>query len=185
MARRTRGGSMVRSPPAITGDSGLIPELGRFPGGGHGNPPQCSCLENPMGRGAWQATVLGVTNSQTQLKQLSMHASPGHSKCMMHSFPLDVPRSDASAPLLILWLGFEEICLHSPSETSSLKYYSCGRRSPNFSCSSRLPFCFIHTPFVHVTVTVWVAYWSNYKYLYNNIMTSLRTELCLIRFDIP
>ena len=38
-------------------DLGLIPGLGRSPGGGHGNPLQYSCLENPMDRGAWQATV--------------------------------------------------------------------------------------------------------------------------------
>ena len=42
-------------------------------GGGHGNPLQYSCLENPMDRGAWQATVHGVPKSQTVLKALSMH----------------------------------------------------------------------------------------------------------------
>ena len=42
------------------GDLGLIPGLGRSPGGGHGNPLQYSCLEDPMDRGAWQATVHGV-----------------------------------------------------------------------------------------------------------------------------
>ena len=47
------------------GDTGSIPGLGRSPGGGHGNPLQCSCLENPMDRGAWQATVHRVTQSQT------------------------------------------------------------------------------------------------------------------------
>ena len=52
---------------------GLILELGRYPGGGHGNPLQYSCLENPMDRGAWQAAVHRVTKSQTQLKQLSMY----------------------------------------------------------------------------------------------------------------
>ena len=50
---------------------GLIPGSGRSPGGGHGNPLQYSCLENPMDRGAWQATVHRVTQSQTQLKQIS------------------------------------------------------------------------------------------------------------------
>ena len=50
-----------------TGDSGLIPGLGRSPGKGHGNPLQYSCLENPMDRGAWRATVHGVTKSQTWL----------------------------------------------------------------------------------------------------------------------
>ena len=42
--------------------------LGRLPGGGHGNPLQYSCLENPMDRGAWWATVFGVTKSRTRLK---------------------------------------------------------------------------------------------------------------------
>ena len=50
-----------------SGDLGLIPGLGRYPGGGHGNPLQYSCLENPMDRGAWQATVHGVSKSQTRL----------------------------------------------------------------------------------------------------------------------
>ena len=52
------------------GDLGLITGLGRFPGGGHGNPLQYSCLENPMDRGAWH--VHRVTKSQTRLKRLGM-----------------------------------------------------------------------------------------------------------------
>ena len=46
-------------------DMGSIPGSGGSPAGGHGNPFQYSCLENRMGRGAWRATVHGVTNSQT------------------------------------------------------------------------------------------------------------------------
>ena len=46
----------------------LIPGLGRFPGGGHGNPLQYSCLENPMDTGAWWVSVHVVTKSQTWLK---------------------------------------------------------------------------------------------------------------------
>ena len=53
------------------GNMGLIPGLGRSPGGGHGNPLQYSCLENPMDRVTWQATVHRVTKSWTQLKQYS------------------------------------------------------------------------------------------------------------------
>ena len=49
------------------GDLGLIPGLGRFPGGEHGNPLQFSCLRIPMDRGAWWATGHGVTKSQIQL----------------------------------------------------------------------------------------------------------------------
>jgi len=47
------------------GDAGLIPGLGRSPGGGHGYPFQYSCLENPMDRGAWQSMVHRVAKSQT------------------------------------------------------------------------------------------------------------------------
>ena len=46
------GGSAVKNPPANAGDVGSVPGLGRSPGGGHGNPLQYSCLENPMDRGA-------------------------------------------------------------------------------------------------------------------------------------
>ena len=46
-----------------TGDMGLNPGLGRSPGGGHGNPLQFSCLDNPMDRGAWWATVHGAAES--------------------------------------------------------------------------------------------------------------------------
>ena len=54
-----------------TGDAGLIPGSGRSPGRGNGNTLQYSCLENPMNRGAWQATVQGVKMSRTRLKGLS------------------------------------------------------------------------------------------------------------------
>ena len=63
-------GFAVKNLPANAGDvrdMGWIPGLGRSPGGGHGNPLQYSCLKNPVDRGAWQATVDGVTKSQTQL----------------------------------------------------------------------------------------------------------------------
>ena len=51
---------MVKNYLANAGDAGLIPGLGRSPGEGNSNSFQYSCLENPMDRGAWQATVLGV-----------------------------------------------------------------------------------------------------------------------------
>ena len=61
------GGSVVKNPPANAGDVGSIPGLGRSLGEGNVNPLQYSCLENPMDRGAWWATVHLVTKSQTQL----------------------------------------------------------------------------------------------------------------------
>ena len=54
------GDSMVKNLPANAGDVGLIPGLGRSPGGGNGNPLQYSCLGNPTDREAWRATVQGV-----------------------------------------------------------------------------------------------------------------------------
>jgi len=67
----------VKNPPADaenTGDAVSIPGSGRSSGEGHGNPFQYSCLENPMDRGAWQATVHRVTKSQTRLRQFCTHA---------------------------------------------------------------------------------------------------------------
>ena len=65
---------VVKNPPANAGDirdMGSILGLGRYTGGGHGNPLQYSYLENPMDRGAWWAMVHWVTKSRTRLKQLS------------------------------------------------------------------------------------------------------------------
>ena len=68
---------VVKNPPANAGgigDAGSIPGLERSSGGGHGNPLQYFCLENPMNRGALWATVHGVTKSWTGLKRCRMHA---------------------------------------------------------------------------------------------------------------
>ena len=60
-------GSDGKESACNAGDLGLIPGSGRASGGGNGNPLQYSCLDNPMDRGAWQATVHAVPKSQTQL----------------------------------------------------------------------------------------------------------------------
>ena len=60
------GGSEVKASACNVGDLGLSPGSGRSPGEGNGNPLQYSCMENPMDRGAWQATVHGVAKSWTQ-----------------------------------------------------------------------------------------------------------------------
>ena len=65
---------MVKYSPATTRDVrdvGSTPGLRKSPGGGHGNPLQCSCLENPMDRGAWEAPVHRAAKSRTQLNRLS------------------------------------------------------------------------------------------------------------------
>ena len=59
---------VVKNPPANAGDmrdTGSIPGSGRFPGEEHSNSLQCSCLENPMDRGAWRAIARGVTKDTT------------------------------------------------------------------------------------------------------------------------
>ena len=58
----SRGGSVIKNPPANAGDAGLFPGLGRSPGEGNGNPFQY-CLEYPMDTGTWQATVHVVTKA--------------------------------------------------------------------------------------------------------------------------
>ena len=68
------GGSEVKASACNAGDVGSIPESGRSPGEGNGNPLQYSCLENPMDIGAWWATVHGVAKSRTRLSDLtSLH----------------------------------------------------------------------------------------------------------------
>ena len=71
VSRGFPGSSVVNSLPAVQEpqkDAGSISGLGRSPGGRHGNPLQYSCLENPMDRGAWQATVHRVAKSWIRLK---------------------------------------------------------------------------------------------------------------------
>ena len=68
------GGVSGKEPASNEGDVrdvGLIPQLGSSPGGGHGNPLQQSCLENPMDGGAWQAAIYRVAESQTRLDDLA------------------------------------------------------------------------------------------------------------------
>ena len=110
----------VKNPPANagdTGDTGLIPGSGRSPGGENGSPLQCSCLENPMDRGAWRATVQGVAQSRTRLSV--------HSRTHKHIFPPTVhkgPLSSTSLPTLV---------------TSCLLYNNCSNRrevKPHCGC---------------------------------------------------
>ena len=78
------------------------PWVGKIPGGGHGNPLQYSCLDNPMDRGAWRATVHGVTKSLTQLKQLSMHAqSPISSKRWETTTGIEINKPEGK--MFVIW----------------------------------------------------------------------------------
>ena len=84
------GGPVIKNLSANAGDTGSIPGSGRSPGGGNGNPLEYSCLGNPMDRGAWLATVHGVTKSQTNLptKRQFKHNSEreGQKKDTLYSF---------------------------------------------------------------------------------------------------
>ena len=71
-------GSEVKASTCNAGDPGSIPGSGRSAGEGNGNPLQYSCLENPMERGAWWATVHGVTKSRTGLSDFTLSLSSGY-----------------------------------------------------------------------------------------------------------
>ena len=72
------GGSEVKASACKAGDMGSVPGSGRSPGEGNGNPLQYSCLENPIDRGPWWATVHGVAKSQTRLSDFTFTFIPTH-----------------------------------------------------------------------------------------------------------
>ena len=80
------GGSDGKVSDYNVGDLGSIPGSGRSSGEGNGNPLQYSCLENPMDRGAWQATALGVTKSWTRLNDFTFNIKLSKIKRMNLSF---------------------------------------------------------------------------------------------------
>ena len=89
------GGSKVKASACSAGDLGLIPGSGRSPGEGNGNPLQYSCLENPMDRGAWWATVHGVAKSRTRLSDFTcslvhtIEHTPSSVSFLWHSRPVN------------------------------------------------------------------------------------------------
>ena len=113
------GQQLLKNPPANAGvarDTGSIPGLGRSPGVENGTPLQYSCLENPMNRGAWWATVHGVAKSQTTTKHTCLHTwslqGPQEPLWMQKSEDAQVPcvkwcniMSTVRAPYLLLILG--------------------------------------------------------------------------------
>ena len=121
---------VVKNLPANAGDvrvTGLILGAGRSPRGGHGNPLQYYCLENPTDRGAWRATVYEVTESQTWLERFSTQKHKDrveHGPCagltIYHPFPMWV--------LLAIGLLFSKniFCLHQAlAVTYSIFYLHC------------------------------------------------------------
>ena len=91
------GGTESNCNAGDTGFAGLIPGLGWPPGGGKGNPLQCSCLESSRDRGAWRATVNGVTNTPVYSKHNTFLITP-HSRGM-HWLPL------------LPWMNFISPCI--------------------------------------------------------------------------
>ena len=113
---------VVKNPPANAGDlrdSSSMPGWGRCPpGGGHGNPLQYSYLENPMDRGAWQATVHGIAKSWTWLKQLSMHAAATATAKSLQSCPtlcnpIDSSPSGSTIPGILQARTLEWVSMHA------------------------------------------------------------------------
>jgi len=87
MCSQTFGDSDRKESACNAGDMGSIPGLGRSPGGGHSNPLQYSCLENPVDRKSWWAVIHRIAKSQTRLRQPNTHAHLPiqyhfHSRCM-------------------------------------------------------------------------------------------------------
>ena len=91
-------------------DAGLIPGSPSSPGGGHGNPLQYSCLENPMDRGAWWATVHRVAQSRTRLKRLSMHTCMYMCVCFSWTRRKWLSVHTCMYMCVLLWLSHVWLC---------------------------------------------------------------------------
>ena len=109
------GGGGSVEPAANAGRHTRLAGSGRSPGEGHGNPLQYSCLENPVERGAWRATVHGVTKSQTRLNDLAYmhthsltsHLASQHPPASQPCCPVQISFTDCDfASGLVSWLAF-------------------------------------------------------------------------------
>ena len=130
---------MVKNPPANSGDirhAGSTLGLGRSPGVGNGNPLQYSCLENPMDRRAWKATVHGVPKSQTRLKWFSMHI-------YLSIYPLNGSQPFCGEGACITQWNYEPYCAGPPKIYHILFIHSsvdghlgCFHVLPNVNCAA-------------------------------------------------
>ena len=124
------GGSVVKNLPANSGDAGnaaLNPGSGRSPGGGHGSPPQYSCLENPMDRGAH-----GLQKSWTQLKGLSMHA---HTELRSHMLSGMVKRSKMITTIITNLKNHKHISVIADSRSVVVAVGAVNRYPVNTRCT--------------------------------------------------
>ena len=102
-------GSEDKAPACHAGDPGFILGLGRSPGEGNGNPLQYSCLENPMDRGAWGATVHGVTKSWARLSEFTFTFSSMLNFSVTLSCPTLCDPIDCSTPGLSVYHKLPEL----------------------------------------------------------------------------
>ena len=118
----------------------MIPGLRRSPREGNGYPLQYSCLENSMGRGAWQATVHGVTKSQTQLKQLSTHTymDKGHNPKMAWGALPPLPTAPARPHFTLPEQATLPAC---PLLQSAVTTLTTGSLHTQFFLSPQIPAC--------------------------------------------
>ena len=117
------GGSVLKNLPANAGDAGSIPGLGRSTGGGNGNPPQYSCLGNPMDRGACWATVPGATESWKYLGTEHEHW-PALATCLAP--PLSLPKM--SRQLQMMPVGTESPTVEDYCFKADFQWRSTGFR---------------------------------------------------------
>ena len=123
--------TMVKNPPlSYRRDVGSIPGLGRSPGGGHGNSLQYACRDNPMDRGAWQATAQEITRSQTWLTvymcvlrqqyQLRIrYPRPYEVSCQLvvaHTFPINKPIYSTNRKKNFVWAKLRTIAWETASQ---------------------------------------------------------------------
>ena len=110
---------VVKKPPANAGDTrdaSSIPGSGRSPGGGHGNPLQYSCLENPMDSGAWRAAVPMVAELQTT--EVTQHAKGVHQSVCRSTCKVLFPGLDSKTT----YMSEVFACLSSPQEVYCLGF---------------------------------------------------------------
>ena len=132
---------VVKNPPTNAGDTGgvsSIPELGRSPGEGTGNPLQYSCLENPIERGTWRAIVHDVPKSQTLQTELHTHISisipPRLFQCV---FPLMPSRNTYHLTWVSLSLDVGHLFTAAPAKHSRCSLPQYASKFGKFSSGHR------------------------------------------------
>ena len=143
---------------ANAGDVGSIPGLERSPGEENGNPLHCSCLENPMDRGAWQSTVHGVTKSWTRYSDWQQQQHVKHLEVHTHHF---LTTDTSSSPSRTIFTTVITTAISFSSSSSSFPSFTSSPASPHFfSFSSLLLFSHhnFHSHFNFHCLEIWKLY---------------------------